>query len=67
VPHPCDWAQVTGDVTVKDGTTFSPGKKFTKTWRLKNIGACTWTDNYDLVFVSGERMDGSRSSPWTAM
>src|SRR5512143_3278895 len=39
----CDWAQFVADVTVPDGTSYAPGTTFTKTWRLKNIGSCTWT------------------------
>ncbi len=52
----CDWAQFIADVTVPDGTTYAPGTAFTKTWRLKNIGTCTWTTSYALVFVSGSQM-----------
>jgi len=33
--------------------------KFTKTWRLKNIGNCTWTRDYALVFSGGDQMSGS--------
>lgn len=57
-PIPCNWAQFITDVTVKDGTEFPPNTRFTKTWRLKNIGTCTWTPDYDLVFVSGSQMGG---------
>ena len=39
----CDLAQFVRDVTVPDGTTFLPGATFTKTWRLKNAGTCTWS------------------------
>ncbi|MBN1303993.1 MAG: hypothetical protein JXA13_06120 [Anaerolineales bacterium] len=52
----CDWAQFIADVTVPDGTYFAPGTAFDKTWRLKNIGTCTWTTAYKLVFVSGSQM-----------
>ena len=52
----CDWAQFIADVSVPDGTSFAPGAAFTKTWRLKNIGTCTWTTSYALVFVSGSLM-----------
>jgi hypothetical protein len=55
-PTPCDWAQFVKDITVSDGTGFSPGSKFTKTWRIKNIGTCTWTNGYNLVFASGDQM-----------
>ena len=46
----CDWAAFITDVTVPDGTQFAPGEVFTKTWRLKNIGTCTWTPDYDIAF-----------------
>ncbi len=52
----CDWVQFVSDVTVADGTVFAPGATFTKTWRLKNIGSCTWTTSYNLLFVSGDQM-----------
>ena len=53
---PCNAAEFVQDVTVPDRTVYAPGTNFTKTWRLKNTGACTWTTNYDLVFVSGDAM-----------
>ncbi|MBI3738755.1 MAG: hypothetical protein HY258_06885, partial [Chloroflexi bacterium] len=57
----CDAAQFVSDVTVPDGTAFSPGATFIKTWRLKNVGSCTWTTSYSLVFASGEQMGGPAS------
>jgi hypothetical protein len=57
----CDWAQFIADVTVPDGTTYAPNATFTKTWRLKNIGTCTWTTSYSLVFDSGTKMGGPTS------
>ncbi len=57
----CDWAQFVADVTVPDGTSFAPGAAFKKTWRLKNIGTCTWTTAYALAFDSGERMGAPTS------
>ena len=57
----CDRAQFIGDVSVPDGSTFTPNASFTKTWRLKNTGACTWTTAYSLVFASGNRMSGPDS------
>ncbi len=57
----CDWAQFISDVTVPDGTTFAPGTSFSKTWQIKNIGSCTWTTSYSLVFVSGNQMGGPSS------
>jgi hypothetical protein len=60
-PNACDRAQFIADVTVPDGTSFAPGIGFNKTWRLKNIGTCTWT-NYSLMFDSGEKMGGPDSA-----
>ncbi len=54
----CDRAQFISDVTVPDGTIFAPNASFTKTWRLKNVGTCTWTTAYSVVFASGDRMGG---------
>jgi hypothetical protein len=48
------------DVTVVDGTAFRPGDIFTKTWRLVNSGECIWTENYALVWFSGDPMGSAR-------
>lgn len=60
-PNACDRAQFIADVTVPDGTGFAPGIGFSKTWRLKNVGTCTWT-NYSIMFDSGEKMGGPDSA-----
>ncbi len=52
----CNIATFIKDVTIPDGTEMSAGEAFTKTWRLKNVGTCTWTTSYAVVFVSGEQM-----------
>jgi hypothetical protein len=54
----CDWAAYISDVSVPDGTIFAPGGQFTKTWRLQNIGTCSWTPSYALVFSNGNTMGG---------
>jgi hypothetical protein len=56
-----DRAQFVADVTVPDGSIFDPGQAFTKTWRLKNIGTCTWTTSYNMVFDSGTQMGTTAS------
>src|SRR5215207_1239745 len=56
LPSACDKAEFIADVTVPPGTVMSPGTTFTKTWRLKNLGPCTWSTSYSLVFFYGERM-----------
>src|SRR5512145_1793119 len=61
-----DRAQFIADVTVPDGTRFDPGATFKKTWRLKNIGTCTWTTSYSLVFDSGEKMGAASSITFPA-
>ena len=53
----CDSALFVKDVTIPDGTSFEPGGAFKKTWRLKNVGTCSWS-GYTLVFDSGEAMGG---------
>lgn len=52
----CNLAKFEADVTIPDGTQLAPGTSFTKTWRIKNAGACTWTTSYDVVFVSGDSL-----------
>jgi hypothetical protein len=54
VPSGCDKATFVADVTVPDGTLFSPGTSFVKTWRLKNSGTCTWTTAYTLVWAGDD-------------
>jgi len=58
---PCDAAEFVTDVTVPDGTSFKPGETFTKTWRLKNTGSCTWTNSYRVVFDSGNSLGAPAS------
>lgn len=58
----CDWIRFVADVTIPDGVPVDPGIVFKKTWRLKNIGTCTWTKSYKLVFVGGAQMGGVSAS-----
>jgi hypothetical protein len=53
----CLYATFLGE-TVKDNTTFVAGDAFTKTWTLRNDGYCTWNEDYQLVFKSGNQMGG---------
>ena len=39
-----------------DGTTYPPNTPFTKTWRLKNTGSCTWDSTYLVFQISGTFM-----------
>lgn len=54
-------AEFVVDVTVPDGSDFTPGQSFVKTWRLRNSGTCTWTSSYKLVFDHGDAMGGPAS------
>jgi hypothetical protein len=63
-PLPCNLAQFVGDVTYPDGTLVSSGNGFTKTWRLRNAGSCTWTSDYDLVFYDGDQMNARSVIPF---
>ena len=51
------------DLTIPDDTEFPPGAEFTKEWRLRNNGTCPWTEEYSVVFVSGDQMSAAESSP----
>ncbi|MFZ5884722.1 MAG: NBR1-Ig-like domain-containing protein [Chloroflexota bacterium] len=63
VPLGCDRAAFITDVNVPDGTTFAPGAAFSKTWRLKNAGSCTWTKDYRITYYSGELMNAQAAVP----
>jgi hypothetical protein len=58
-PLPNDWAFFVEDVTIPDGTILTAGEPFTKIWRLRNAGSRSWTTDYDLIFLSGDDMDGA--------
>lgn len=58
---PCDAAKFVSDVTIPDGTVFAPNAAFTKTWRIKNEGTCTWNTSYAVVFDSGASMSAPAS------
>lgn len=62
---PCNMASFIADVTTPDGTSITVNSPFVKTWRLKNVGSCTWTSGYQLVFDSGDAMNGPASQQLT--
>jgi len=63
IPIPCNRVEYVKDVTFVDGSIIAPGATFTKVWRLKNTGSCTWNAKYALVFVSGDRMQADKHIP----
>jgi Ig-like domain from next to BRCA1 gene len=51
------------DVTIPDDTVLQPGQPFTKIWRLRNVGTCTWTLAYRVELFSGDAMGAASSVP----
>ncbi len=51
--------------TIPDGTQFFVGHVFTKTWRIKNTGSCTWTADFVAVWVQGDLMGAKSVNPFT--
>ncbi len=58
-----DGASFVADVTIPDYSHFDPRETFTKTWRVKNVGTCTWTTDYKAVYSRGETMGAPLSIP----
>jgi len=63
-PLPCNWAKLVSE-TIPDGSTINVNANFTKNWRLKNAGTCTWNTNYKAVFYSGNSMNGPATKNFT--
>ncbi len=59
--RPCNMATFISE-NPQDGATFSPGESFTKSWRLKNSGTCTWNSAYKVVYYSGDNISGAGTS-----
>jgi hypothetical protein len=57
----CNMAIFVGHVTLPPGTVMLPGTRDNKAWRLRNVGTCTWTRGYELVFMDGHQL-GAQSS-----
>ncbi|MGD0612411.1 MAG: NBR1-Ig-like domain-containing protein [Anaerolineales bacterium] len=49
----CDNFQFVTDVTYPDGMSVPAGSSFVKTWRVTNLGPCSWNKSYHLVFGWG--------------
>ena len=61
----CDAASFIKDVTIPDGMVLGRGTNFTKTWRIQNVGSCTWTSSYSVVFINGNGLSASTTNPLT--
>ena len=55
----CNSSAFYEDVTVLDGTVFSPGESFEKIWTIQNTGFCAWKSDYQVKFFSGDLMSGA--------
>ena len=51
------------DVTIPQGTRFAQPQPFTKIWRVKNIGNCTWTPASYRLVSTPESWTGGESLP----
>ncbi len=51
-----DSAAFVTDVTIPDNSVLAADTAFTKTWRLKNAGSCTWDNTYLVAYISGAAM-----------
>lgn len=54
----CKDALYMSDITIPDGTVFSAGESFEKTWLILNGGTCAWEANYILNLSNGDEMNG---------
>jgi len=55
------------DVKIPDWTELRPGVDFDKVWRIRNTGTCNWNSDYKIVFVQGDRMDGTSEAVKTTV
>ena len=64
-PQPCNKAKYMNYETIPDNTVFPTNTAFTKLWRVRNDGTCTWTTAYSVYFFSGDQMSAPISVPLT--
>ncbi len=55
-PSCVNQAEFVKNLNMGDYTQFKTGEPFAKIWRIRNIGTCTWTNKYNLIFVDGSQM-----------
>ncbi len=54
-----DAAAFVMDVSIPDNQQVAPLTPFTKIWRLKNTGTCTWNSDYAAWYITGTTMTQS--------
>ena len=47
------------DLTIPDGSMFSPGESIDKRWLVENQGTCNWSSRYSLRLTGGDPMSAS--------
>jgi polar amino acid transport system substrate-binding protein len=57
---PCDVMAYVADLTYDDQRMTAPpvlnrGQPFTKGWRVRNTGSCTWDSSYSLLYSGGNK------------
>jgi hypothetical protein len=54
-------SEYVADLAPPDGTLISPAETFTKGWRIRNAGDCTWTGEYtwEQINASGNKLLGT--------
>lgn len=62
-----DGMEFVQDVQIPDGTELRPGADFDKVWRIRNTGTCNWNSDYKIVFVQGDRMEGTSEAVKTTV
>ncbi len=61
----CYKLEFLGDKTIPPETRMRPGRKFTKTWTVRNAGSCTWTTQFSLVNSGGYHFGVKDAVPFT--
>ena len=54
----CNNSNFISESEPSDGTQFSKGENFSKSWTFQNTGTCTWSNSFSFGFQSGDRMGG---------
>jgi len=55
---PCNALRFVSHVTYPPGSIVQPDTAFYKSWYVQNIGSCTWTPSYALIYHSGFQLGG---------
>ncbi len=65
IPRSCNAVSFISE-NPEDNASFAPGATFTKSWRFKNVGTCTWNPNYKVVYASGNTITGADTKKLTS-